>query len=104
MLTGSPGGSTIITTNLQIILNVLVYGMDVQKAVAAPRFHHQWLPDQVRVEPWGFDTATLEELRRRGQQIEERPAWGNASAIVVTPDGWLEGAADPRGEGTASGF
>ena len=104
MLTGSPGGSTIITTNLQIILNVLVYGMDVQKAVAAPRFHHQWLPDQVRVEQWGFDSATLEELRRRGQQIEERPAWGNASAIVVTPDGWLEGAADPRGEGTASGF
>ncbi|MBW4519972.1 MAG: gamma-glutamyltransferase [Scytolyngbya sp. HA4215-MV1] len=104
MLTGSPGGSTIITTNLQIILNVLVYGMDVRKAVAAPRFHHQWLPDQVRVEQWGFDTATLEELRRRGQQIEERPAWGNASAIVVTPDGWLEGAADPRGEGTASGF
>jgi gamma-glutamyltranspeptidase / glutathione hydrolase len=104
LLTGSPGGSTIITTNLQILLNVLVYGMDVQKAVAAPRLHNQWLPDQVRVERWGFDTLTLEALRRRGHQIEEGSPWGNASAIEVTAEGWLEGAIDPRGEGAAYGF
>ncbi len=101
---GSPGGSTIITTVLQIVLNVLVYDIDVRKAVAAPRVHHQWLPDRLNVEPWGLDTLTIAELKRRGHRIEERSSWGNANAIVVMPDGSLEGAADPRGEGTASGF
>lgn len=101
---GSPGGSTIITTVLQIVLNVLVYDMDVRKAVAAPRVHHQWLPDRLNVESWGLDTLTIADLKRRGHQIEERPSWGNANAIVVMPDGSLEGAADPRGEGAASGF
>ncbi len=104
MAAGSPGGSTIITTVLQIVLNVLVYEMDAGAAVSAPRLHHQWLPDQLRVEPWGFDPATLDELRRRGHQIEVQPVWGNANAIVVTSDGTLEGAADPRGEGAARGF
>lgn len=102
-LTGSPGGSTIITTNLQILLNVFVYGMSVKQAVAAPRLHHQWRPDQVRVERWGFDPLTLEDLRRRGHKIEEGSTWGNASAIEVK-NGWLEGATDPRGEGAAYGF
>jgi gamma-glutamyltranspeptidase/glutathione hydrolase len=101
---GSPGGSTIITTVLQIVLNVLVYDMDARRAVAAPRIHHQWLPDRLLVESWGLDTLTLEELRRRGHQIEERSNWGNANAIVVLPDGTIEGAADPRGEGAAYGF
>lgn len=101
---GSPGGSTIITTVLQIVLNVLVYDMDVRKAVAAPRVHHQWLPDRLNVESWGLDTLTIADLKRRGHQIEERLSWGNANAIVVMPDGSLEGAADPRGEGVAAGF
>ena len=101
---GSPGGSTIITTVLQIVLNVLVYDMDVRKAVAAPRVHHQWLPDRLNVESWGLDTLTIADLKRRGHQIEERLSWGNANAIVVMPDGSLEGAADPRGEGAAAGF
>ncbi|MCY7323155.1 MAG: gamma-glutamyltransferase [Phormidesmis sp. CAN_BIN36] len=101
---GSPGGSTIITTVLQIVLNVLVYEMDIRKAVAAPRLHHQWLPDRLNVESWGFDTLTIAELRRRGHQIKARSDWGNANAIVVLPDGSLEGAADPRGEGVAAGF
>ena len=101
---GSPGGSTIITTVLQIVLNVLVYEMDVRKAVAAPRLHHQWLPDRLNVESWGFDALTIAKLRQRGHQIKERSDWGNANAIVVLPDGSLEGAADPRGEGVAAGF
>ncbi|WP_310489396.1 gamma-glutamyltransferase [Chamaesiphon sp. VAR_69_metabat_338] len=101
---GAPGGSTIITTVLQILLNVLEYKMDVGAAVAAGRVHQQWLPDKVNVDPWGFDTATLAELRRRGHAIEQRGYWGNANAIQQLPDGRLEGAADPRGEGTASGL
>jgi gamma-glutamyltranspeptidase / glutathione hydrolase len=101
---GAPGGSTIITTVLQILLNVLEYKMDVGAAVAAGRIHHQWLPDKVNVDPWGFDLSTLAELRRRGHSIEPREYWGNANAIQQLPDGRLEGAADPRGEGVATGL
>lgn len=101
---GAPGGSTIITTVVQILLNVLVYDMDVNTAVSAPRIHQQWMPETVFVEPWGLDTLTLEELRRRGHDVTLRDPWGNASAIEVMPDGTLEGAADPRGEGVARGF
>lgn len=104
MAVGAPGGSTIITTVLQVILNVLEYNMDAGSAVSAPRIHHQWLPDELRVEPFGLDVATIAQLRRRGHKITERSPWGNANAIVVTPDGNLEGAADPRGEGSPSGF
>ncbi len=104
MATGSPGGSTIITTVLQVILNVLEYNMDAGAAVSASRIHHQWLPDQLSVEPWGLDAVTLAELRRRGHKIDEQSPWGNANAIVVTPDGKLEGAADPRGEGSPRGM
>ncbi|WP_421657881.1 gamma-glutamyltransferase [Leptothermofonsia sp. ETS-13] len=104
MVVGAPGGSTIITTVLQAILNVLVYEMDVKPAIAAPRLHHQWLPDQLRMERWGFDYLTLADLHRRGHQLSESAPWGNAQAIVRTSDGWLEGAADPRGEGAAYGF
>ena len=101
---GAPGGSTIITTVLQIVLNVLVYDMNVGEAVSAPRVHNQWLPDRLMVEKGGFDAATLSELRRRGHVIRESEGWGNANAIVLTSDGWLEGAADRRGEGEARGF
>lgn len=104
MAVGAPGGSTIITTVLQTILNVLEYGMDTGSAVAAPRIHHQWLPDELRIEPFGLDYATIAELCRRGHKIEERSTWGNANAIIVTPDNTLEGAADPRGEGSPRGF
>ncbi|MGB7059581.1 MAG: gamma-glutamyltransferase, partial [Geitlerinemataceae cyanobacterium] len=101
---GAPGGSTIITTVLQILLNVLVYDMDVDAAVSAPRIHQQWMPETVFVESWGLDTLTIEELRRRGHDLVTWGTWGNASAIEVMPDGTLEGAADPRGEGEAVGF
>ncbi|WP_414551872.1 gamma-glutamyltransferase [Anabaena sp. CCY 0017] len=104
MAVGTPGGSTIITQVLQIILNVLEYQMDVGAAVSVPRIHHQWLPDQLLVERWGLDTLTLQELRRRGHKINESNSWGNANAIEVTADGDLEAAADPRGQGFPSGF
>jgi gamma-glutamyltranspeptidase / glutathione hydrolase len=101
---GAPGGSTIITTVLQIVLNTLVYDMNVAEAVAAGRIHHQWLPDKLAIDPWGFDPATVSDLQKRGHQIDRRAYWGNANAIQQRADGTLEGAADPRGEGTAAGF
>lgn len=104
LVTGSPGGSRIITTVLQVVLNVLIYEMSARQAIAAPRLHHQWLPDRLEVEKHGFDTLTLEDLRHRGHSVEVQAPWGNADAIVRTPDGWLEGAADPRGEGAAYGY
>jgi gamma-glutamyltranspeptidase / glutathione hydrolase len=104
MATGAPGGSTIITTVLQVIINVLAYDMSAGEAVSAPRIHHQWLPDELRIQPFGLDTATIVELKRRGHQVKQTSPWGNANAIVVTTDGKLEGAADPRGEGSPSGY
>jgi gamma-glutamyltranspeptidase / glutathione hydrolase len=101
---GAPGGSTIITTVLQIILNNLVYKMNVAEAVAAGRMHQQWSPDKLSVDRWGFDAGTLAELTRRGHNIEPREYWGNANAIEQLNDGTLQGAADPRKEGTAAGF
>ncbi|XHX77566.1 MAG: gamma-glutamyltransferase [Stenomitos frigidus ULC029] len=104
LVVGAPGGSTIITTVLQVVLNVLVYDMDARRAIAAPRLHHQWLPDQLRVERNGLDRLTLDNLRQRGHTITEGNTWGNAQAIIRASDGTLEGAADPRGEGSAYGF
>jgi gamma-glutamyltranspeptidase/glutathione hydrolase len=102
--TGSPGGSTIITTALQVVINIVDYDMNAAEAVAAPRFHHQWLPDKMRMESFGFDPTTKSWLEKRGHTIEEKESWGNASAILLRDDGTLEGAADPRGEGTAAGY
>jgi gamma-glutamyltranspeptidase / glutathione hydrolase len=104
MAVGTPGGTAIITQIVQIVLNVLEYKMDIGAAISAPRIHHRWLPDELRVEFWGFDAPTLQELRRRGHNIKETTPWGDANAIVVTEDGSLEGAADPRGEGSPRGF
>ncbi|MEH1910597.1 MAG: gamma-glutamyltransferase [Nostoc sp.] len=104
MAVGAPGGSKIITQVLQVILNVLEYNMDVGAAVSVPRIHHQWLPDELDVESWGLDALTMQELRRRGHKIKETPPWGNGNAIALTPDGTLEGAADPRGEGSPRGW
>jgi gamma-glutamyltranspeptidase / glutathione hydrolase len=101
---GSPGGSTIITTVFQILLNNLVYKMNAGQAVSAPRVHNQWLPDRLRVEKGGLNVATLEALKARGQVVEERSPWGNANLIVVQPNNTLEGAADPRGEGNSAGY
>ncbi len=100
---GAPGGSTIITTVIQLVLNLLVFDLDAATAIATPRLHHQWQPDRLSLES-GFDPATVENLRQRGHQIHQGNAWGNANLIHQLPDGTLEGAADPRGEGTAAGF
>jgi gamma-glutamyltranspeptidase/glutathione hydrolase len=104
LATGASGGSTIPTTVLQIVLGVLDHGMDVEQAVAAPRVHHQWQPDELWYEPWGLDPETRRALVERGHAVVERAPWGNASAVQRLPDGTLLGAADPRGEGLARGL
>ncbi|WP_407193579.1 gamma-glutamyltransferase [Bradyrhizobium sp. STM 3566] len=97
LVTGSPGGSRIISTVLQVIVNVLDYRMDVAAAVAAPRLHHQWLPDEVRVER-GFPDDVLLGLKAMGHLIVEPMGQTSANSILVTPNGPL-GAADPRTRG-----
>jgi gamma-glutamyltranspeptidase/glutathione hydrolase len=97
LVTGSPGGSRIISTVLQVIVDVLDYHMDVAAAVAAPRLHHQWMPDQVRIER-GFPADVLAALRAKGHTVVEPLGQTSANSIAVTADGLL-GAPDPRTRG-----
>ena len=106
MTLGTPGGSTIITSVLQTILNVYEFNMSMQQAVDAPRFHHQWLPDVVRVEATSFDTKTIKSLESKGYVVDyKNPSIiGKVDAILVLPDGSFEAGADKRGDDTAVGF
>jgi gamma-glutamyltranspeptidase / glutathione hydrolase len=98
---GSPGGPTIINTVLETIVNAIDFGMNAQDAVNSPRFHHQWLPDELRMEP-GFSPDTVALLTQRGYSVKRINLQGEAAAIRWH-DGWLEGAPDPRTEATAEG-
>ncbi len=97
LVTGSPGGSRIISSVLQVVVNVLDYKMDVAAAVAAPRLHHQWLPDEVRIER-GFPDDVLLGLKAMGHTIVEPMGQTSANSIFVSPNGPL-GAPDPRTRG-----
>jgi gamma-glutamyltranspeptidase/glutathione hydrolase len=99
IVTGSPGGSRIITTTLQVILNVVDHGMNIAAATAAPRVHHQWLPDELRVEA-GLSPDTLALLRAKGHAIAEKSAMGSTQSILIDPEtGARYGASDPRVRG-----
>ena len=101
MALGSPGGSTIPTVTAQVLLNVIVDGDDIQAAVNRPRIHHQWMPDQIAVEPDAFSPETAAELERRGHKLKDRSRLGEVNVVRVTSDGIVEAAADPRGPGLA---
>ncbi len=105
LVTGTPGGSTIITSVAQIISNIVDFDMDLPAAVAAPRLHHQHLPDELRFEHGGLAPATVEQLRALGHRVEERPGFqGDVQSILIRPDGVLVGVSDPRRGGAAVGL
>nr|WP_206683946.1 gamma-glutamyltransferase [Rufibacter sediminis] len=104
MVVGTPGGSTIITSVFQAILNVVDHGMGMQQAVAAPRFHHQWLPDRIEPEAAALSPEVREVLQKRGHTLQERGRYGAVDGILKRKDGRWEGGADPRGDDTALGY
>ena len=105
LVLGAPGGSTIITAVLQTILNVIEYDMPLDEAVAAPRFHHQWLPNEIKVEPTAIDTVERQKLWDMGHHLKGVKRMALIKAVQVLPDGKLHGAGDPRNEDDhAEGF
>jgi gamma-glutamyltranspeptidase / glutathione hydrolase len=102
LVTGTPGGATIVTTVAQMASNIIDFGMDLTSATSAPRLHHQHLPDVIRFEHAGLRKEVVADLHRRGQTVEERPGYqGDTQSIQVLPTGVLVGVADPRRGGAA---
>jgi gamma-glutamyltranspeptidase/glutathione hydrolase len=104
MVVGTPGGSTIITSVYQTLLNVIDHGMGMQEAVNAKRVHHQWYPDEIRVETDALTENVQTDLEQLGHQLRITDKIGRMDCILVLPDGSLEGGADPRGDNTALGY
>lgn len=104
MVVGTPGGTTIITSVFQTIVNVIDFGMGMQDAVSAGRVHSQWLPDEMEAERHALDEETVTTLTKLGHKVEFRGGIGRVDAILVLKDGKLEGGADPRGDDAAAGF
>lgn len=105
LILGSPGGSTILTVVLQVILNCIDFGMDIQEAINQPRVHHQWLPDQIDYEEFGMTPDVKENLIERGHKIGSIKILGRVEGILVDEnDKIIYGATDPRGYGSAEGY
>jgi gamma-glutamyltranspeptidase/glutathione hydrolase len=105
LVLGSPGGGRIITTVLQVLLNVIEFGFDVQEAVDAPRFHHQWQPDVIRLERVGFPRDVVDALAAMGHRTEVQQDMGDVHVIQIDPSSGLRfGASDPRQDGQTLGY
>jgi gamma-glutamyltranspeptidase/glutathione hydrolase len=104
MVVGTPGGSTIITSVFQTILNVIDFNQSMQAAVNSKKFHHQWLPDQVDIEDKAIDSLTVLKLKAKGYKIVPRGPIGRVDAILKTKWGYYQGGADPRGDDKAIGW
>lgn len=104
LLAGSPGSSTIPTSVLQVIINVIDFNMNIMQAADTERLHHQWLPDLISIEKDGFDTLTVQTLRLMGHVIKPVKVLGRVNAIQILPDGEIAGAADKRGDNSACGY
>lgn len=104
MIVGTPGGSTIITSVFQTILNVIEFNQNMQQAVTSKRFHHQWLPDEVDIEKGGIDSASRAKLQQKGYKIVDHGPIGRVDAILKTKWNYYEGGADPRGDDTKLGW
>jgi len=104
MVVGTPGGSTIITSVFQTILNVIDFGFNAQEAVSAPRFHHQWLPDEIAVEAKAIPAAVRQQLEQSGYHFKARTAMGRVEAIIIQPNGKVQTGADHRGDDSAKGY
>jgi gamma-glutamyltranspeptidase/glutathione hydrolase len=104
MVLGSPGGSTIPTSVLQVIMNVIDYNMNIRQAVDTGRFHHQWLPDYISYETNSLDSSTVIKLRKIGHELRQRSSIGRVNAIMILPDGRKTGGADRRGNNSACGY
>ena len=104
MILGTPGGSTIITSVLQTILNVHEFGMDIQSAINAPRFHHQWLPEKIEFENGVFDELSMKKLQDKGYDVKQEynRVIGRVDAILISKSGIITTGADPRGDDRAS--
>ena len=104
MTLGTPGGSTIITSIVQTILNVHEFEMSMHEAVNSGRFHHQWKPDSIRIESNFFNNKIVKDLKNSGYKIYDNGSIGRVDGILVRPDKTLEGGADERGDDKAFGF
>ena len=104
MVVGTPGGSTIITSVYQTLLNVIDHGMGMQEAVNAKRVHHQWYPDEIRIETDALTQSVKANLEQFGHDLRITDKIGRMDCVLVLPDGRLEGGADPRGDNTALGY
>jgi gamma-glutamyltranspeptidase/glutathione hydrolase len=104
MVVGTPGGSTIMTSVFQTIVNVIAFNQSMQQAVASKRFHHQWLPDEVDIEKGALDSTIVIKLQSKGYKVITRGGIGRVDAILKTPQGYYEGGADPRGDDTKLGW